>query len=283
MSVFAVGIRSAIAIEVAYFGRSIGCAASRDSSHGVRFLRGSACFGKRATPQIGLLAARIAPLDRHRNGRATRVIRVWNVTAGHCRRRWLLRAGFDRGQGDCHSNQDFHNTSGVRMAVRPPSHRPRHGLRLPYAQSQIAGWRPVLLSVVINIDLNGRSTSWVGSIRDLEKAKSDFDDRFYMFGHSSGAQFVSHYVVRHPPRVRSAIISAAAWPLFPTMDDVWPRDRTPRRSQRRWPGAMEDQPADVRPDPESFKVAAELPLLATSGLSIWKRSTTMTAKVATRI
>lgn len=99
----------------------------------------------------------------------------------------------------------------------------------------------------------------------LQKANPKFDGRVFLWGHSAGGQFVSHYVVRHPQRVHSAVVSAAAWLPFPTMEDNWPRGMKPRKSVRRWPGESEDQVADVTPDPKSFLAAAELPLLVTSG------------------
>lgn len=102
-------------------------------------------------------------------------------------------------------------------------------------------------------------------IDQLKTINPKYDGRFYMFGHSAGAQFASHYVVTHPERVHTAAISAPAWLPFPTMDDNWPRGLKPRRSVRRWPGESEDQEVIMEPDPKAFLAAAELPLLITSG------------------
>lgn len=65
--------------------------------------------------------------------------------------------------------------------------------------------------------------------------------------------------------MHSAVISAAAYLPFPTMEDNWPRGMKPRKSVKRWPGESEDQVADVQPNPESFLAASELPLLVTAG------------------
>ena len=102
-------------------------------------------------------------------------------------------------------------------------------------------------------------------IDDLKSINPKYDGKFYMFGHSAGAQFASHYVVTHPTRVHTAAISAPAWLPFPTMEDNWPRGLKPRHSKRRWPGEPEDQDVLMEPDPEAFLAAAELPLLVTSG------------------
>ncbi|NQV24536.1 MAG: alpha/beta hydrolase [Rhodopirellula sp.] len=99
----------------------------------------------------------------------------------------------------------------------------------------------------------------------LKGLNPEYDGKFYMFGHSAGGQFASHYVVKHPSRVHTAAISAPAWLPFPTMEDNWPRGLKPRRSIRRWPGETEDQDVLVTPDPQAFIAAAELPLLITSG------------------
>ena len=99
----------------------------------------------------------------------------------------------------------------------------------------------------------------------LKGVNEKFDGKVFLFGHSAGAQFVSHYVVMHPERVNAAVISAPAWLPFPTMDDNWPRGLKPRKSVRRWPGESEDQTIEMIPDPTKFLEAAQLPLLATSG------------------
>jgi pimeloyl-ACP methyl ester carboxylesterase len=99
----------------------------------------------------------------------------------------------------------------------------------------------------------------------LRKLNPDFDGKVFLFGHSAGGQFVSHYVVKHPDRVHSAVISAAAWLPFPTMDDDWPRGMKRRATNRLWPGESEKQYVEVIPDPEAFVAAAQLPLLVTCG------------------
>ena len=45
-------------------------------------------------------------------------------------------------------------------------------------------------------------------VASLKKLNPDFDGKLFLFGHSAGGQFVSHYVVKHPDRVHSAVISA---------------------------------------------------------------------------
>ncbi len=46
--------------------------------------------------------------------------------------------------------------------------------------------------------------------------------QFYLYGHSAGGQFVARYVVSHPDRVISAVISAAGRYSYPNESVPWP-------------------------------------------------------------
>lgn len=47
-------------------------------------------------------------------------------------------------------------------------------------------------------------------------------NRFYLYGHSAGGQFVNRYVVTHPEKVIRAVISAAGRYSYPTIASKWP-------------------------------------------------------------
>jgi pimeloyl-ACP methyl ester carboxylesterase len=102
-------------------------------------------------------------------------------------------------------------------------------------------------------------------IDTLQEQNRNYDGKFYLWGHSAGGQFVNHYVVRHPLRVHAAVISAPAWLAFPDEDVSWGKGMAPRHSVARWPGADEDQVLEINPDPKSFLLAAQLPLLVIVG------------------
>lgn len=102
-------------------------------------------------------------------------------------------------------------------------------------------------------------------VANLQILNPAFDGKLFLFGHSAGGQFVSHYVVKHPGRVHSAVISAPAWLPFPTRDDDWPRGMKRRATNRLWPGETKKQYVEVLPDPKAFLAAAQLPLLITCG------------------
>jgi pimeloyl-ACP methyl ester carboxylesterase len=46
--------------------------------------------------------------------------------------------------------------------------------------------------------------------------------RFYLFGHSGGAQFAHRYVMAHPGSIHAAAISSAGWYTFPDPDEDYP-------------------------------------------------------------
>ncbi len=102
-------------------------------------------------------------------------------------------------------------------------------------------------------------------INALKAVNKQFDGNFYMFGHSAGGQFAARYVVRHPHRVHTAVISCPAWMPFPNPEVNWPNGMRPRQRTVRWDGEPEDQIVSVVPEKERFLDAAELPMLVTVG------------------
>ena len=57
--------------------------------------------------------------------------------------------------------------------------------------------------------------------RYSEKTSSG-SDRFYLYGHSAGGQFVNRYVVTHPEKIIRAVISAAGRYSYPDISTEWP-------------------------------------------------------------
>lgn len=51
---------------------------------------------------------------------------------------------------------------------------------------------------------------------------SSGSERFYLYGHSAGGQFVNRYVVTHPNKIIHAVVSAAGRYSYPTISSKWP-------------------------------------------------------------
>ena len=62
--------------------------------------------------------------------------------------------------------------------------------------------------------LDGRNTTpdkFIHQILDqLKNVAPKYDGKFYLYGHSAGAQFANHYLVVHPTRLNGVILSAPA-------------------------------------------------------------------------
>jgi pimeloyl-ACP methyl ester carboxylesterase len=92
-----------------------------------------------------------------------------------------------------------------------------------------------------------------------------WDGRFLLYGHSAGGQFVNHYCVVHPDRVRAAVISAAGGYAMPDPSVHWPHGMGPWTTSFRWDPAQAPQPIHVRPNPAGWRRAALLPLTVVVG------------------
>lgn len=93
----------------------------------------------------------------------------------------------------------------------------------------------------------------------------ELPERFHLYGHSAGGQFVSRYVVMHPERVARAVICAAGTFAFPDPDVTWTNGMRRLRRRMRW---SDDAPwgrIDVKPDPAGWLAAAQLPITVVVG------------------
>jgi pimeloyl-ACP methyl ester carboxylesterase len=93
------------------------------------------------------------------------------------------------------------------------------------------------------------------------------DSQFYLYGHSAGGQFVAHFIVRHPERVKRAVISAALIYPYPDSAVAWPYGMGKLQTTIRW---HESEPAvalDINPDPQGWVAASTLPVTVVVGLN----------------
>jgi len=92
-----------------------------------------------------------------------------------------------------------------------------------------------------------------------------FDGKFYLYGHSAGGQFVSRYVVKHPRRIISAVISAGGHLPFPNTEIPWAGGMARLKRKMTWGGPEPTRNIDFQPDPEGWLIASQLPITLVVG------------------
>ena len=102
-------------------------------------------------------------------------------------------------------------------------------------------------------------------IQEYTLANRQYDGRFYLSGHSAGAQFANRYLVRHPERVIAAAFSAPAWFAQPSTEHKWPYGMGKRRFIAQWPGEHQKIRIDIQPDPKGWLLAAQRPVAVVVG------------------
>jgi pimeloyl-ACP methyl ester carboxylesterase len=91
--------------------------------------------------------------------------------------------------------------------------------------------------------------------------------RFYLYGHSAGGQFVARFIVKHPERIKRAVISAAATYPQPTPDIAWPHGMGELHTIIRWGDSESETTVEFNPDPAGWLAAATLPVTVVVGLN----------------
>lgn len=102
---------------------------------------------------------------------------------------------------------------------------------------------------------------FVHGILGRYRSPIDGDGRFYLYGHSAGAQFVGRYTVRHPDRVKAAVLSAPGRYAFPDPEAPWPYGQQEVMLR----GSAHETPRTIRPDPDGWRKAAALPITVVVG------------------
>ncbi len=98
-----------------------------------------------------------------------------------------------------------------------------------------------------------------------EKANKFYDGKIFLSGHSAGAQFANRYLVKHPRRIHAAAFSAPAWFALPSYEHQWPNGMQRRHRIIRWAGDYKEKTIDIRPDPQGWIMAAQLPVTVVVG------------------
>ncbi|MFO1369448.1 MAG: DUF4124 domain-containing protein [Marinagarivorans sp.] len=102
-------------------------------------------------------------------------------------------------------------------------------------------------------------------IAEFQSRNQEYDGRFYLVGHSAGAQFANRYLIRHASRVIAATYSAPAWLAFPDKNLKWPLGMGRRTYSQNWEGRSVDQKFDIQPSPDWWLSAAAVPSLLIVG------------------
>lgn len=117
--------------------------------------------------------------------------------------------------------------------------------------------------------LFGRHVSadvFVNAIVDATREQfPELPEKFLLYGHSAGGQFVSRYLVTHPERIEAAVISSAGSFAFPDPDAPWANGMKRLQRRMRW---SDDDPwgdIDITPDPSKWLAAAQLPVTVVVG------------------
>ena len=100
----------------------------------------------------------------------------------------------------------------------------------------------------------------------MDKVKildANYDGKFYLYGHSAGAQFANHYLMVHPHRLQGIVLSAPAIFAMPDPKTVWPNGLKARRRILNW-GNQSTQ-FEISHEPETIAAAVQLPIAVVVG------------------
>ena len=108
---------------------------------------------------------------------------------------------------------------------------------------------------------------WVLRIVDAyQQAFGETNEKFLLYGHSAGGQFVGRFLVTHPERVEKAVITAAVTYPQPNPEVAWPYGMGELHTQIEWDENTIRQ-EDVVPDLQKWLEATQVPLTVLVGLN----------------
>lgn len=93
------------------------------------------------------------------------------------------------------------------------------------------------------------------------------DRKFYLYGHSAGGQFAARFIVKHPERIKGAVITAAATYPQPDPDIPWPYGLGTLRTTIQWHNPDTATTVDFVPDQDKWVTATTLPVTVIVGLN----------------
>ena len=103
-------------------------------------------------------------------------------------------------------------------------------------------------------------------VRAYQQAFGASEQRFYLYGHSAGGQFVARFLVTHPEDIKQAVISSAATYPQPNPEVAWPYGLGELHSDVGWDEATLKH-VDIVPDKQKWLAATQIPLTVIVGLN----------------
>ena len=95
-------------------------------------------------------------------------------------------------------------------------------------------------------------------------------NRFYLYGHSAGGQFVARYSVTHPARIKKGVISAAGRYSYPSKHSKWPYGAGSLQREIKWADGTLTS-ASFHPKLNSYAAAAEVLEVVVGGKDLRKQ------------
>jgi len=106
---------------------------------------------------------------------------------------------------------------------------------------------------------------WVLRIVDAyQQAFGEANEKFLLYGHSAGGQFVGRFLVTHPERVKRAVITAALTYPQPNSYVAWPYGMGELHTEIEWDAHTVRQ-EDVIPDLQKWLEATQIPVTVLVG------------------
>jgi pimeloyl-ACP methyl ester carboxylesterase len=103
-------------------------------------------------------------------------------------------------------------------------------------------------------------------VRAHQQAFGNEGEKFYLYGHSAGGQYVGRFLVTHPDRVKKAVVSAPATYPQPKADVAWPFGLGELHAEIEWENKTKSR-VDVVPDPQKWLEATQIPVTVIVGLN----------------
>ncbi|MDX9973387.1 MAG: hypothetical protein RBU21_10415 [FCB group bacterium] len=93
----------------------------------------------------------------------------------------------------------------------------------------------------------------------------ELDGKFYLYGDGCGGAFVSRYIVKHPDRVRGAVVCRSDTYAFPFPDVPWTNGMGRLQHMIRWSDDAPYTMMDYTPNPQGWLKASQLPIAVVVG------------------
>jgi pimeloyl-ACP methyl ester carboxylesterase len=154
---------------------------------------------------------------------------------------------------------DFAEEEGV-LLIAPAFDHENFSSRKGEIEDKLTGYRGLF-----GREIGG--DEWVLRIVDAyQQTLLKSQDKFWLYGHSAGGQFVGRFLMTHPERVEKAVITAAATYPQPDPDIAWPFGMGELHTEIEW-DERTIRREDIIPDKQNWLEATQVPLTVLVGLN----------------